>query len=718
MTEGATYWAIAMWHEEGSLPAKVMHIVNDINVLHRAMITQDGVYKEGLCQYSYMSVRSTLAIAVAYAQSFGESWPTLNATAISSLGAWQMDSHDSGYGVNFGDSHSCRGTVPETLFALFAPALGQPNFNAAAAAMPMDGCLIRMWATMAYFVQVRDPWNFWPVVVARNWSVEMAQCSGANLRGATPLGPLRSVVYPAGGYGVIRSPLLSACTSADVSRWQCSNSTRPPELLDVGMYSQLSMQARPNEFPHSEVDFGTFKWTAFGSSLVTEFGYGTIATAVNQFDSRRLVNPDNNPSGHNTLVIREALLSANSAVDFSQFQWEKGTIEAETSLGLSCQHLDGSRVYGSTRPNGWLRYMHRWFCEVQHGNYFLVEALAVKPNRSRLSVYGAAYGGPNFLENVSSSYDELTVDDYFYTPHWLSGTVITNVTNTSFDRATAGRWCSHTSLEQPPNTNRSILIRTDCAFMDTSITSNITGRVSAWSERGGRIEVDGLVSVPDRWGTLNLHKNRFRYESHARTTSSGDIRAFLMTAEQGVPAETWIESYGSPVPGRIRIAACVNERLVTVLLQRGQSSVTMNSAQQTNHPCNGAVAGSGLQALTPATTSPTSTSQAPSLAPVSLQPTARPTLTPVVAGVAPTATPTATGQSNQAANSDDNSTTVAVSVAVVAGVLALVTFFVVFARRARQPTNKAPTTVLNPRIERNNIYVPSPTTNGTSETGL
>eukprot|EP00035_Acanthoeca_spectabilis_P010420 m.184552 g.184552 ORF g.184552 m.184552 type:complete len:447 (+) comp15016_c0_seq3:1296-2636(+) len=259
LTEGATYWAIAMWHEEGSLPATVMHIVNDISVLHRAMITQDGVYKEGLCQYSYMSVRSTLAIAVAYAQSFGESWPTLNATAISSLGAWQMDSHDSGYGVNFGDSHSCRGTVPETLFALFAPALGQPNFNAAAAAMPMDGCLIRMWATMAYFVQVRDPWNFWPVVVARNWSVEMAQCSGANLRGATPLGPLRSVVYPAGGYGVIRSPLLSACTSADVSRWQCSNSTRPPELLDVGMYSQLSMQARPNEFFHSEVDFGTFK---------------------------------------------------------------------------------------------------------------------------------------------------------------------------------------------------------------------------------------------------------------------------------------------------------------------------------------------------------------------------------------------------------------------------------------------------------------------------
>jgi hypothetical protein len=705
LTEAATYWVIALWHEEGTLPRTVMHIVTDINILHGPMITTDGVYKEGVCQYSYMSVRSTLAIAVLYAQSFGEAWPTLNTTAIASLGMWQMDSHDSGYAVDFGDSHSCRGTVPETLYALMASALAQPDLVAAAAAMQVDGCVVRMWATMAYFVTVRDPWNFWPVVVARNWSADVAQCPGADLRGATPLGPPRSVVYPGGGYGMMRSPLLAACAGSDVDRWQCSNSTQLPKLLDVGVYSQLSVQARPNAFPHSEVDFGTFKWTAFGSSLISEFGYGTIATAVNRRDSRRLINLDNSPTGHNTLVIREALTTGTSPVDFSQFQWEQGTIEATSFAGLTCQHLDGSQVYGSNKTNGWLQYMHRWFCTVAQGQYLLVEALAVKAARGRLSVYGAEYNGPNFAETVAASYDLLTIDDYFYTPHWLSGTEITNSTNTTFDRSSAGRWCSHTDVERAPGSgDRAVLIQTDCAFLDRVAESNITGRVSSWSEHGGQLTLDGVISAPNQWGTLNMHKNRFRYVSANQTSSGGDVRAFLMTAAQGPPAATWVESYGAPTPSAVHIAACVDSLLVAIVLQRDSTTAAMQSATNTQLPCDGAVPGSGLDALEP-TGVPTHTpTQPPTDSPV--------TPSPTPLGVSPSSAPTGVGQLDQAESSKDplsTTTVMATSVAVV--LVALVggaAVAIVWKRNAHQPPAKTAPHIVNPCSSqtRGNVYVP------------
>ena len=44
----------------------------------------------------------------------------------------------------------------------------------------------------------------------------------------------------------------------------------------------LALQARDNAFEHSEVDFGSLVWSAWGARLLTDFGYGTIATAVGE----------------------------------------------------------------------------------------------------------------------------------------------------------------------------------------------------------------------------------------------------------------------------------------------------------------------------------------------------------------------------------------------------------------------------------------------------
>ena len=59
-------------------------------------------------------------------------------------------------------------------------------------------------------------------------------------------------------------------------------------------YAFLALQARPNSFSHSEVDFGTLVWSAWGARLLADFGYGTIATAVGEWDTRRYEYIDNN----------------------------------------------------------------------------------------------------------------------------------------------------------------------------------------------------------------------------------------------------------------------------------------------------------------------------------------------------------------------------------------------------------------------------------------
>ena len=134
---------------------------------------------------------------------------------------------------------------------------------------------------------------------------------------------------------------------------------------------------RPNAYPHSEIDFGTFKWSAYGAQFISDLGYGSIAAGYIWWDLRRHAQLDNNPAGHNTLVIREAFVKSvtNPAIEknidwskldampnFSQLNFKGGVTRAlkATGIGLSCVELDGSVVYGSTHAAGWLSHMRRY----------------------------------------------------------------------------------------------------------------------------------------------------------------------------------------------------------------------------------------------------------------------------------------------------------------------------------------------------------------------
>eukprot|EP00040_Diaphanoeca_grandis_P036213 m.230153 g.230153 ORF g.230153 m.230153 type:complete len:1340 (-) comp33572_c0_seq14:24-4043(-) len=549
LSEGAMYASVALWHDFPSLAEKVIHMVTDIMFLHIPMTTEKGAYSEGVCQYSYMSIRSTMAVAVLYERAFNTTFVAIDVTRLEKMAQWHIDSTDSaGYTIDFGDSHACRGTSPATLMAAAAkaivgPPLSTDSFDSPDVIANIDACMLRTWAAMAYFLQFKDPWQIWPIFAAP-WASRAKMCGASSSSSAAaassatePLGAARVAVYEDVGYTMFRTPLLSNCSAAAEAVWGCSNdgdrSSVLPQLSDGHVYSQLSVQSRPNSFPHSEVDFGTFKWCAYGASLLTENGYGTISQSIAHYDYRRFLQLDNNPAGHNTVIINEAFQDEDEQVNWSQENFVRGTTELVQGTNLDCSHLDGSKVYGSERRDGWLDSMHRWTCSFGLGHFIVIDSFAVKHNRDVMVRNSGEYGGvPMF--NESTRHTRLTIDEYFHAPHWLNGqseldgvdVVDLNDTMLEFTQSTA-RWCHHTDITVVDN--HTVLLKSRCGF-DNDENKEAAGLIKAWSSRGGHFVHDGLKSVGDRWGVPKLHQQRFRFRGDTTVGSEGDVRAFVLAS--------------------------------------------------------------------------------------------------------------------------------------------------------------------------------------------
>ena len=149
LCEGAMHWAIVFWHEEPALAHEVIHIVNDVGILHRPMWLDDGVFKEGVAMYSFMSAASSIALATLYARAFRESWPAIDVDKLEKGARWQLASVDAaGYTVDFGDSDATRGTHLITLFAAFSAEIVAPLDNPVTSIV--DPCFVREWSASAY----------------------------------------------------------------------------------------------------------------------------------------------------------------------------------------------------------------------------------------------------------------------------------------------------------------------------------------------------------------------------------------------------------------------------------------------------------------------------------------------------------------------------------------------------------------------------------------
>jgi len=374
-----------------------------------------SVYAEGVAVYSYMSTQSLLKIAALTRGSFGGVPPAIESIAelIEKVPAWSIRTQASdAMLVPFGDSHRSRGFGSTAiLHALLAREVlfndtvkdastavgGRTCCNnlyeanerhARSKAMTLrlkveSTCLVKRWMSGAYHQSYNSPDDF-PPELAKNWTDIIASCRNSNSNVSEgsvlsqPLGGFEDIVLESGGYSALRTPLLprnssaytnnaageicfqpgTTDTSGDTAGCLSGDSTALT-LSANSPYSVLALEAKSSSSPHSEVDFGTFVWTAWGTRLISEHGYGTIATSVATTDTRRFEDVDNNPAGHNTLVIRQAASSgavgAATEGSFSQFNNIPGTISFVTSknenwngmiLGRPCVDLNGSAPYG------------------------------------------------------------------------------------------------------------------------------------------------------------------------------------------------------------------------------------------------------------------------------------------------------------------------------------------------------------------------------------
>ena len=119
-------------------------------------------------------------------------------------------------------------------------------------------------------------------------------------------------------------------------------------------------------------------WVSRGNRLLSDMGYGTINSS-RRYRAGPTYPFDNNPTGHNTLVIPEAAEPGEPSTNTSQIDDAGGTIERLEVSGTALLRLDGSVVYGRDHATlGWLDRFDRWIIPLM-ADIFIVDGFHVKP---------------------------------------------------------------------------------------------------------------------------------------------------------------------------------------------------------------------------------------------------------------------------------------------------------------------------------------------------
>ena len=395
LVNGALYWGVTYYHEDERAPELVKRALQTL-WLHRDFYREDSTYEEGL-SYASVSFDALLEINHMTQRVFGEPLDSVYWSRMAGTAAWSLDfMAPDGLLVDFGDSWAKRGWYNFTPLSMMLINEGDLDDPA-----ELDPCLVKRFFTNKYYYHgMTDPFRTSPLLL-RDWYSVVDKCDADSQDGQVLVS-----VHDEGGWGGIRTWQVGATELA-----QTEDHSKRYSQADQTF---LAVSAIPSYFSHTELDFGSLVWTAYGNRLLLDSGYGDLNT--DRYETDPDMPPDQNPTGHNTLVIPEALYDGDASTNTSQIEDSWGTIAAETVGDAEVIHLNGDTVYGSDNLElGWLSAFDRWLLHLADGHFMVIDSFAVRSDRGSAMVeerwhLGQTSPAPEDCSS-RSEHSDYTIDD-------------------------------------------------------------------------------------------------------------------------------------------------------------------------------------------------------------------------------------------------------------------------------------------------------------------
>ena len=395
--EAATYWAILFYYEDPRAQ-DVLQMVLDSQWLTRPYFIEDGAYVEGVgyAEVMYGSLREINQLLLA---SFDQYLPSVPWGHLAKTSVWMLDQvATDGLIVDFGDVWAKAG------FASFTPmslVLWKEQIGLGVLGeTEIDPCQARQFFANIYFEWAfYNPWTVEPAW-ARDWYSLVSQCVENDI-------PEHEVIaYPEYGYGSLKSYLPGAnfTITGDQTALRYSQ-------MD---FTSFYLNAVPNFFAHREIDYGSVIWSAYGSRIFWEYGYGEISKNYDTYNIIASKGYFKKESDQDRLEFYVKTISDN--MDFSKLNilikvnWKSGELNvadyAESAIGtdwvkvsiplvdfgIADSHWEANA--GDEPWNGQGVYMVQLKVKGGFGKgYFGIDEIRLVGSQAELTWYGDSYNG-------------------------------------------------------------------------------------------------------------------------------------------------------------------------------------------------------------------------------------------------------------------------------------------------------------------------------------
>jgi|GEM_PF-3203868 len=266
LNAAAVYWAITFYHEDARAP-EVLRMVLETNWLHRGFFLEDGGYLEGV-SYTGVSFGPAHKINRLFLTAFGQPMYSYPWSRMPDTAQWLVDNVLSdGLFADFGDSWARRGFtgMDPLMMKLWKEVVGLEPYGS----VDIDACFVNDYFGRSYYDHMFSDtlWSLDPCM-ARDWYSLVETCERGERSGVALnfYGDYKEAVFQVNLPG--SNPFVEDTQG----------------LFTLAETTTLAVNATPNGFPHREIDSGGVLWSAYGSRLLWDYGYGEIAKNGHHYD--------------------------------------------------------------------------------------------------------------------------------------------------------------------------------------------------------------------------------------------------------------------------------------------------------------------------------------------------------------------------------------------------------------------------------------------------